>query len=450
MARTIQDAKLDTRAARGRLEKRREPHWRSISEGMGIGYRKGAKGGTWIARHYTKEHGRRFCSLGTADDIADADGVNVLSFAQAQEKARQWFIERAMKDAGNIQSGPYSVSQALDDYLADYSQRGGKALKRTEYIIDAHIRPTFGETDIADLTSQKIKNWRNHLAKSPVRIRTGLGQDQKFSEAPEEEDDKRSRKSSTNRILTVLKAALNHALHEGKTASNAAWVSVEPYKGVDGAKIRHLSDDEAKRLVNTCDEDLREIVKGALLTGCRYGELAAMKVTDYAPEPEPGTLYIPETKSGKSRTVALTDEGQRFFDGVTAGKEAGELIFQKRKQVRISGGRKKGDDTPKEKMAPWGHGDQFRPLREACGRAKINPAIGFHVLRHTYGSRLAMNGVPMAVIAAQLGHEDTRMTEKHYAHLAPSYVADTVRAAFGDMGIVPKTNVKRITRKKNR
>ena len=36
----------------------------------------------------------------------------------------------------------------------------------------------------------------------------------------------------------------------------------------------------------------------------------------------------------------------------------------------------------------------------------------------------------MGVIAAQLGHADTRMTEKHYAHLAPSYVAQTIRANF--------------------
>jgi integrase len=41
-----------------------------------------------------------------------------------------------------------------------------------------------------------------------------------------------------------------------------------------------------------------------------------------------------------------------------------------------------------------------------------------------------MRGVPLNVIAAQLGHSDTRITEKHYAHLAPSYVADTIRAHF--------------------
>jgi integrase len=41
-----------------------------------------------------------------------------------------------------------------------------------------------------------------------------------------------------------------------------------------------------------------------------------------------------------------------------------------------------------------------------------------------------MRAVPMAVIARQLGHADTRMTERHYAHLAPNYIADTVRANF--------------------
>ena len=50
--------------------------------------------------------------------------------------------------------------------------------------------------------------------------------------------------------------------------------------------------------------------------------------------------------------------------------------------------------------------------------------------------RVAMRGVPLAVIAQQLGHADTRMVEKHYGHLAPSYVADTVRAAFGTLGIL--------------
>jgi integrase len=49
---------------------------------------------------------------------------------------------------------------------------------------------------------------------------------------------------------------------------------------------------------------------------------------------------------------------------------------------------------------------------------------------------LAMRGVPKSVIARQLGHADTRMTERHYAHLVPNYVADAVRSALSSIGIV--------------
>ena len=53
----------------------------------------------------------------------------------------------------------------------------------------------------------------------------------------------------------------------------------------------------------------------------------------------------------------------------------------------------------------------------------------------------------MGVIAAQLGHSDTRMTEKHYAHPAPNYVADTVRAALPPLGVSVDENVTALRRK---
>ena len=73
--------------------------------------------------------------------------------------------------------------------------------------------------------------------------------------------------------------------------------------------------------------------------------------------------------------------------------------------------------------------------------------MSFHVLRHTHGSTLAMRGVPMGVIAEQLGHADTRMTEKYYAHLAPSYVADTIRAHFPTLGIAGDSSLRPMRRK---
>jgi hypothetical protein len=50
-------------------------------------------------------------------------------------------------------------------------------------------------------------------------------------------------------------------------------------------------------------------------------------------------------------------------------------------------------------------------------------------------------GAPLQVLAANLGHADTRMTEKHYAHLAPSYVADVIRATMPRLGMIEPSSV---------
>ena len=89
----------------------------------------------------------------------------------------------------------------------------------------------------------------------------------------------------------------------------------------------------------------------------------------------------------------------------------------------------------------WGPSHQQRVMKEASEHAKIKPAVTFHVLRHCYASRSVMKGIELMVVARQLGHSDTRMVEKHYGHLAPNYVADTVRKNFTDMGLVKDDNV---------
>ena len=76
----------------------------------------------------------------------------------------------------------------------------------------------------------------------------------------------------------------------------------------------------------------------------------------------------------------------------------------------------------------WRASQQARPMLAACKRASIDPPVGIHQLRHTWASLAVMAGIPLPVIAKNLGHVDTRMVEKHYGHLAPSYVTDTLRA----------------------
>ena len=69
-------------------------------------------------------------------------------------------------------------------------------------------------------------------------------------------------------------------------------------------------------------------------------------------------------------------------------------------------------------------------MKCACEAASIDPAITFHGLRDTYASNLVMSGASIEVVAQLLGHSDSRITAKHYAHLTPSYVSDVLRAAL--------------------
>jgi integrase len=289
--------------------------------------------------------------------------------------------------------------------------------------LESIIRPQLGSREVAKLTPQDISDWHQALANAPARLRTRAGAQQNVRETTDSEESRRQRRSSANRIFTILKAALNVAYRNGNVASDDAWRRVKPFAKADAAKFRYLSDDEARRLTNGCEPKLRPMVQAALLTGARYSELANLETRDF--DRQSGTVWLRETKGGEPRPVYLEAEGVRLFDQATAGKEGGGLVF-----TRPEGGK-------------WGASQQSRRLAAACVAAKVEPA-GFHDLRRTYGARLALQGVPLAVIAQALGHKDERVTRKHYAHLCKSYVADTVRSAAAGLGIVAPSNVRKL------
>ena len=413
MARTVRDTNLQTRQARRGLAPRRKPYWRFIETGLHLGYRRNKEAsGAWIARRFVGEGRYRETK------------VTLFSFKHAQEAARAWWQVEQRKDLGHApDDGPYTVAKALDAYFTERERRGSKGLAKDRAAANVRILPELSEVEIGKLTTKRLRDWHGGLATAPKLARAGRMTVKRKTRAvdPADADAVRARRSTANRTLTVLKAALNYAFHEGRVITDDAWRKVKPFREADAPVIHFLSEDECRRLVNACDGAFRDLVRAALLTGCRYGELTRMRASDFGAEA--GTITVRESKAGKPRHVALTDEGQTLFANLTAGKAGRDPIF-----IRDDG-------------RPWAASHQQRPLDTASKRAKIEPAATFHILRHTYASTLAMRGVPMGVIAAQLGHVDTRMTEKHYAHLAPNYVADTVRAALPVLGIVEKSNI---------
>lgn len=423
MARSIRDSKLDSPTARTKLKVSGKPYYRSIDAGLHLGYRKGVSGGRWVLRMYLGGERYEVETIAAADDVQTADGKEVLSFSQAQKAARKRAEERRKPKGA---AGPLTVGRVLDLYveMLESAQKKSAAYDARSRIKN-HIRPALGEVLVADLTREVIAKWLNDVAERPRHVR---GKKEKASRPlakPKTDDERRRRKASGNRTLTVLRAALNLAFRDGHAGSNAAWARVTPFEQVEQARVRYFTIDEVTRLVNAAGGAFRSLVNAALFTGCRYGELCRLRVGDF--NPDSGTIFVAMSKSGKARHVVLTEEGQTFFAQIAAGRPTDALML-----VKADG-------------SAWGPSHQIRPMEEACKAAKVVRA-GFHILRHTAASHNVMGGVPLPVVAQNLGHADSRMTERHYSHLAPSYVAETIRKFAPTFGTVEPSNVKTIER----
>jgi integrase len=426
MTNTVKHAKLESRASRARLKRGRQAHWQTIVLGKEhLGYQRWPEepDGRWIWRHRLgskRKDGKHFFSryraitLGRADDSSSADGERVLSYAQAVAAVR------AAIDTPRGRVHGLTVRQALDRYV-EFKHSQGQSTADLLSRSRAHILPTLGDQAVSELTAEQLRRWLANLAAMPAQRRPKAGKPQ-YQRAPATDEDIRARRASANRVLTMLKAALNHAYDEGHVAHRDAWGrKLKPFRDVEVARVRYLTIAEAQRLINAADEDFRPLVRAALETGCRYGELVRLEVTDF--NADAGTVAIRKSKTGKARHVILTTEGAAFFRQHCAGRSGHELMF-----VHEDG-------------SGWQASEQGRPMAEANERAKLKPPITFHGLRHTWASLSVMSGMPLMVVAKNLGHASTGMVEKHYGHLAPSFITDAIRANAPKYGIKPDKRV---------
>jgi integrase len=421
MPRKSRDTDLSTQTARRRLKPKanRTPYYRSISPGQFLGYRKHKIGpGTWTARLYLGAGRYEEAPLGTADDEAPADGSKILDYSQAVLSALNWCrrIEQHAPEA----KVPCTVDLAMSAYLDWYrAHRKPKGYASARVVVTGTILPRWHGMPIEEVTTAAVRQWHQDLAAAPVRFRPDAkGQHKTREVRAEDAEGLRKRKATANRILTVFKAALNLAVADERVSPDLAqrWRSVKPFRGVDKPKLRFFDREEISRLLNQCAPDFRRIVTGALLTGARWGELTNMDVRDFS------AISRSVTVSGKSdtRSIYLNEESLGFL---AAGRPANAPLF-----LRADGTR-------------WARSHQTRPMAEAVKAAKIPSPNSFHILRHTYASYYLMNGGTLEGLAKQLGHSDTRMTIRTYAHLAGSWRKAEAAAFAPSFGVLPPTNV---------
>jgi len=382
MARRVKDARLDTRAARAKLAVQGEPHWRLISQGRHLGFYKGRRGGTWVARFRPPSGGAYVkTTLGKVDDTEDADGVTVLNFSQATEAARAWFAQQL--EPVIAAAAPYNVADAVAAYVEFLTGRNRRGADDARRRLAYHLGK-LAKRPVGDLDQEEIERWHRSM------IRT--------DEA--DPDAERRSKDSANRTLTMLKAALNRCYadprkrRERGIVSADAWREAKPFKNVGRSRQVHLDPTQIRRLLNVTAGAFHNLVVATLLTGARPapGELAQAKVRDFHPDLH--TLTIEHSKTGP-REVTLTAEAVKFFEGIAAGKAPDALLL------------------PKDDGSAWGASHQIRPMAAAVKAAHLPADTCMYSLRHTAASQAILAGMNLKLLSENMG-TSIRMLETHY------------------------------------
>ena len=417
MARRMRNANLESKEARSRLKVRPKPYWASIGvKGAHIGYRRlgQSQAGSWTARLYLKAAGHkkpgRYVGerIADADDFADSNGSSVLNFYEAVDRVRA-----RVGLQGRENNGPFTVAAAVEHYCAslEHTGRQGAAVS-ARALMRNHALPALGDMLVEKLTPEVLRAWLAGVATGP--------RDKPGDAVKDAAEIERARKASANRVWTCLRASFNFAFQEGKVAVTP-WRRVRPFKGADRPRVRFLTVQEAQRLVNACEPELRSLVECALATGARYSELARLVCVDF--NPDAGTLHIRRSKSGKDRHVILNDEGIALFAALTAGRAGSEPILRQANGTE------------------WRPSCQTKPMREAVKRARLDPSVTIHTCRHTYCSLALMAGMPKEVLRENLGHRDMSMIERVYGHLTKDFARNAARQFAPTFGFAPNDKV---------
>jgi integrase len=179
---------------------------------------------------------------------------------------------------------------------------------------------------------------------------------------------------------------------------------VELFK-LDNGRTRHLSHEEAEKLLTCCSLDLRVVVLTAMQTGFRTKELKSLKWSSVDLINGAATVESCYAKNGEARTVPLTDDIAIALAKIRDERKPApdDLVF-------LYEGK------------PWA--TWRRSFRTALKNAGIKD-FRFHDLRHCFGSWLAMSNVNDKGRMELMGHKDPKMTLR-YTHLSPGYKRQAV------------------------
>ena len=308
--------------------------------------------------------------------------------------AKKWVqdTESAMRNNRYFQSHEakkHTVTELIDRYIKDVLPRKPKSqVVQTTQL--TRWKEEIGKKVLADVNTALLISCRDKL------------QNEKLNEKG------RMRTPATlNRYMAALSHVFTVAVKEW------GWMETNPTLKIDKLKeprgrIRFLSDNERKRLLNECKRSVSKylytIVVLALSTGARRNEIVKLDWKDV--DLKRGAITLHDTKNSERRVLPIRGHALELM------KEHAK-VRNLYCQYVFTGAN--NECHPPDIQSAW---------KAALRRAEIED-FKFHDLRHSAASYLAMNGASLAEIAEVLGHKTLQMV-KRYAHLSEQHTASVV------------------------
>jgi integrase len=400
MARRPRASRLENRSNRLKLPVRWKPYdYTTISPGIAIGYRRNQSAGVWVVRVADGHGGNWTKRVGLADDFEDADGANVLSFWEAQDKARK-LPRGSDADAGR----PATVAEAIASYEADLAARGG-AIENAARILK-HITPALASKPVGLLTARELAHWRDQLLAAGMKSATLV------------------------RLAKAFKASLNlSARRDPRILNRAAWR--DALSGIaenyTSRNVQRLDDAQVQAIVAAAyeiDPSFGLYVEVHAQTGARSSQIARLTVGDLLRNP--ARLHMPSSRKGKNRkasqhVVAITDSlAQKLASNRPA--EA-PLLLRADKQAWQS----------------TQDGDHEGPYAKAAAIAGVDGTT-IYALRHSSIVRMLLANVPVRLVAS--AHDTSvAMIERTYSRYISNYADSLMRGTLLDFGAIESPKV---------
>ena len=406
MARHIRASSLETRSARLKLPVAKKPVFVKIGDGIGLGYRRNQTAGTWVLRAANGKGANWTQAFATADDLQEANGSTILSFWQAQDRARALIIDS--KGHGGDDGKLINVRQSLTHYESDLKTRGGDPANVARVRI--HLPQDMLGKTVALLTSRELRRWRDSL------LGNGL--------AP----------ASINRSCAAFKAALNLAASlDERVVNRSAWEK--------GLAIIPDAVDARNVIVAECD--IIKIIKASYqisaafgllvevdaVTGARPSQLARLEVRDFHDSHSEPRLLMPSSRKGRGKKSILRRPVPIPLS--VANRLRQEACDHPLEAPLL---RKPSGET-------WKRADHTRLFARAVKTAGLDSGqITIYALRHSNIVRQLLNRVPTRVVAA---NHDTSvgMIEKNYSRYITEHTDAITRAALLDPQVHGRGNV---------